>query len=124
MQAIISTPIPEPTRESTLGELVEQENATVAVRNATTSPGLAGETADFLITKNIQVTEIGNADKFKDQTQIYDYTGNPNTIQKILNVMGYSQTRLFHRSDPNSTVDILIELGADWVQKNTLPEVD
>ena len=124
MQAIISTPIPEPTRESTLGELVEQENATVAVRNATTSPGLAGETADFLITKNIQVTEIGNADKFKDQTQIYDYTGNPNTIQKILNVMGYSQTRLFHRSDPNSTVDILIELGADWVQKNTLPETE
>ena len=121
MQHTIATPIPEPTRESSLGELVEKENAKVAVQNATTSPGLAGETAEFLITKNIQVTEIGNADKFKDQTHIYDYTGNPNTVQKILKVMGYSETRLFHRSDPNSTVDILIELGADWVQENPLP---
>lgn len=124
MQNIISTPIPEPTREATLGELVEKENAKVAVQNATISPGLASETADFLISKNIQVTEIGNADKFKDQTNIYDYSGNPSTVQKILNIMGYSQTRLYHRSDPNSTVDILIELGADWVQNNTLPATE
>ena len=124
MQQIVATPIPEPTREPSLSEHVERENAKVAVQNATTVPGLASETADFLTTKGIQVAEVGNADKFKDETFIYDYSGNPFTIQKILNVMNFTDTRLYHRSDPNSTVDVLIVLGTDWARKNTLPDDD
>ncbi len=120
MQQIAATPVPEPTREITLDEYLLEENAKVAVMNGTTSPGLAGETADFFIANGFQVTEVGNLDKFKDQTRIYDYSGNPYTIQALLNLMGYSQIRLFHRSDPNSTVDIVVELGVDWVLENTL----
>jgi hypothetical protein len=121
MQQIVATPVPEPTHEITLDEYVREENATVAVLNGTTSPGLAGETAEYLIASGINVTEVGNSDKFKDQTLIYDYSGNPYTIQAILNLMGYSQTRLYHRSDPNTSIDIVIVLGADWVRENTLP---
>jgi hypothetical protein len=90
--------------------------------NGTTSPGLAGETANFFIANGFQITEVGNSGKFKDQTFIYDYSGNPHTVQALLNLMGYSQTRLFYRSDPDSTVDIVVELGADWVFENTLPD--
>ncbi len=124
MQQVAATPVPEPTREITLDEHILEENAKVAVMNGTTSPGLAGETADFFITNGFQITEVGNSDKFKDQTLIYDYSGNPYTIQALLDLMGYSQTRLFYRSDPNSTVDIVIELGADWVLENTLPDTE
>lgn len=61
---------------------------------------------------------------FKDKTFIYDYSGKPQTIQAILNLMGYSQNQLYHRSEPNNPFDILIVLGADWVQENTLPETE
>jgi hypothetical protein len=122
MQQISSTPVPEPTRVITLDEYVTIENAKVAVLNGTTSPGLAGETAEYLIANGINVIQVGNAEKFKDQTFVYDYSGNPYTIQAILNLMGYSQNRLYHRSDPNSSTDIVIIIGADWIQENTLPK--
>jgi len=122
MQEVSATPIPEPTHETTLEEYILQENATIAILNGTSSPGLAGETADFLIENGINITEVGNSDKFKDQTYIYDYTGNPYTIHSVLRVMGYSQNRLFHRSDPDTTADIVIILGADWIQENPMED--
>ena len=124
MQEISATPIPEPTREVTLEEYILQENASVAILNGTSSPGLAGETSDFLIANGVNITEVGNSDKFKDQTYIYDYTGNPYTIQSILQVMDYTQNRLFHRADPNTTADIVIILGADWIKENPMAESD
>ena len=124
IQQIAATPVPEPTREITLDEYVQQENAKVAILNGTTSPGLAGETAEYLIASGINVTEVGNSDKFKDQTFLYDYSGRPYTIQAILNLMGYSQNRLYYRSDPNNSADIVIVLGADWIQDNTLPKTE
>jgi LCP family protein required for cell wall assembly len=124
MQLIMATPVPEPTRVITLDEYVENENATVEVLNATVSPGLASETADFLLANGINITEVGNSDKFKDQTLVYDYTGNPYTVRSILSLMGYSQNRLFYRSDPSVTADIVIVLGADWAQENTMPDTD
>lgn len=124
MQEISATPIPEPTHEVTLEEYILQENASIAILNGTSSPGLAGETADFLIANGVNITEVGNSGKFKDQTYIYDYTGNPYTIQSILSVMNYTQNRLFHRSDPNTVADIVIILGADWILDNTMTELD
>lgn len=124
MQEISATPIPEPTHEITLEEYILQENASIAILNGTSSPGLAGETADFLIANGVNITEVGNSDKFKDQTYIYDYTGNPYTIQSILAIMDYTQNRLFHRSDSDITADIVIVLGADWIQENPMTESD
>lgn len=124
MQEISATPIPEPTREPSLEEYIQQENASIAILNGTSTPGLAGEAADFLIANGVNITEVGNYNKFKDQTYIYDYTGNPYTIQSLLNIMNYSQNRLFHRSDPNTTADIVIVLGADWIQENPMPDLD
>ena len=124
LQEISATPIPEPTQEPSLEEYIQRENATIAILNGTSSPGLAGEAADYLIANGVNITEVGNYDKFKDQTYIYDYTGNPYTVQSILTLMNYSQTRLFHRSDPDTTADIVIILGADWLQENPIPVTD
>jgi LCP family protein required for cell wall assembly len=124
MQFLSATAVPEPTQEISLSEYVQEENARVAVMNGTVSPGLASETADFLKANGINITEVGNSDKFKDQTYIYDYSGNPHTIQMILNLMGYTQNRLFYRADPSSTADVVIVLGADWGNENTIPEAE
>ena len=123
MQEIDATPVPEPTRVITLEEYVTQENASIAVFNGTSSPGLASETAEFLIENGINVTEVGNSDKFKDETTIYDYSGKPFTIQLILNTMNLNQTRLFHRSDPSVEEDIVIILGTDWALDNPIPDL-
>ncbi len=122
MQNISATPIPDPTEEITLEEFLAEENASLAIFNATSSPGLARVTADFLEAKGFQITEVDNADKFKDQTFIYDYSGKPYTIQSLLHAMGYTQSRLFFRSDSSVTTDIVIVLGADWVQENPMDE--
>jgi hypothetical protein len=124
MQNIAATPIPEPTQETTLEEYLAEENATLTILNATSSPGMATITADFLEAKGFQVSEVGNADSYKDQTLIYDYSGKQYTVQSILFAMGYSQNRLFYRSDPSVTTDIVIVLGADWVQENPMDELD
>ncbi len=124
MQQLAATPVPEPTREITLDEYLLQENAKVAVFNASSSPGLANLTADFLAANGINITEVGNYEKFKDQTFVYDYSGKPHTIQSILKLMGFSQNRLFYKDDPDNTADVVIVLGADWVLENTLPEAE
>jgi len=124
MQQLSATPAPKPTKVLSLDELVEEENAQVSVLNATVSSGLASETAEFLKAEGVNVAEVGNSNKFKDQTYIYDYSGNPSTIQMILNLMGYTQNRLFYRSDPSTSADVVIILGADWAQENTIPEED
>jgi LCP family protein required for cell wall assembly len=124
MQELSATPVPEPTRELNLSEYVQMENAQVTVLNATVSSGLASETAEFLKAGGVNVTEVGNSDKFKDQTYVYDYSGNPYTIQLILELMGYTQNKLFYRADPSTSVDVVIILGADWAQENTIPTVE
>lgn len=124
MQEISATPIPEPTREPSREEYLEAENATVSVLNGTSLPGLANVTGDFLEKKGVQITDVGNSDKFRDQTLIYDYTGNPHTIQYILSLMGYTDNRLFYKADPSPAADIVIILGSDWALDNTMGEAD
>ena len=124
MQSVTATPVPEPTQEITLEEYLEMENASLTVLNATSSPGLAGITAEFLEAKGFQIGEVGNAEKYKDQTFVYDYSGKPYTVQALLQVMGYTQNQLFYRADPSETADIVIVLGADWVQENPMNETE
>lgn len=124
MQNITATPVPEPTQEITLEEYLAEENASLAILNATSSPGLAGITADFLESKGFQISEVGNSDKFKEQTLIYDYSGKRHTVRALLTALGYTENRLFYRSDPSVTVDIVIVLGSDWVQENTMDELE
>ncbi len=122
MQVIAATPVPEPTKEITLSESVLAENARIAILNGTVSPGLASETADYLIANGINVAEVGNSDKFRDQTIVFDYSGKPATVQMILNLMGFNKNILFYRSDPSTTADIVIVLGADWSLENTITD--
>jgi hypothetical protein len=83
---------------------------------------LANVTAEFLEEKGFRVSEVGNADSYKDQTLIYDYSGKQYTVQSLLFAMGYTQNRLFYRSDPSVTADIVIVLGTDWVQENPMDD--
>jgi hypothetical protein len=95
-------------------QLMLEEAATVAVYNGSVVSGLAGATEAYLKGLSVNVVEVGNAD-LVPSTTIYDYTGNPYTLQYLVDLLGIQQTRIFNSYDPNSTVDVAVILGGEWV---------
>ena len=92
---------------------MQSEAANVGVYNGSSFSGLAGATDEYLRSLNVNVIDVGNGEAVP-ATTIYDYTGNPYTIQYLVNLMGIQNTRIFNSYDPTSTIDVAIVLGDDW----------
>lgn len=102
-------------------ELRQAESATVSVLNATTTPGLASQTTNYLLDQGINIIDTGNASDKSDTTVIIDYTGKPYTVQYLVELLNIQPNSIYSRYDPNSQVDIAILLGADWAENNSMP---
>jgi len=100
--------------------LVDEEYATVLVLNGTYTPGLASQTADYLRTSGLTVTEPGNADEYYEMTTIIDYTGNPHTVAMIVELMSISTENVFHRYDVSGQADVVVIAGQDWADDNPM----
>jgi len=98
-----------------------EENANVIIRNGTITPGLATRTQEYLLERDINVTWVGNADQVYAGTTLIDYTGKPYTVAYLAEILNIPPNKIFQRFDPESTVDITIILGEDWVENNDLP---
>lgn len=91
------------------------ENAKVAVLNGAGVEGLAGQTADYLRSKNLNVTTVGNADRLDyPKTLVIDYTGKPYTARYLKDLMNLSDSQILSQANPGNDVDIAVILGADW----------
>jgi hypothetical protein len=86
----------------------------VSILNGSGQSGLADSTRAYLEGQGMLITSTNNADQV-GATTIYDYTGNPYTVEYLVNLMGIQPGRIFSRYDPNSAVDIEIVLGPEWV---------
>jgi LCP family protein required for cell wall assembly len=95
-------------------QLMLDEAATVAVYNGSVISGLAGATQEYLVGLGVDVVEIGNSD-LVPSTTVYDYTGNPYTLQYLVTLFDIENTRIFNSFDPDSTVDVAVILGSEWV---------
>lgn len=95
-------------------QLMLDEGARIAVYNGSVISGLAGATEEYLVGLGVNVIEVGNSD-LVPSTTIYDYTGNPYTLQYLVDLFGIEQTRIFNSFDPESTVDVAVILGSEWV---------
>jgi len=102
-------------------ELMQIENAKVSVLNGAGVPGLATRTSDYLTTQGVNVTSTGDAPELYNATTIISYTGNPYTINYLVNLMGISENRIYNRFDPTSQVDVELFLGYDWANNNSMP---
>lgn len=102
-------------------ESMAAESARVSVLNATFTTGLAAETGDYLIGQGISVANTGNASEAAALTAIIDYSGKPYTLQYLVDLLHVEPSRIYHRYDPNSEVDIAILLGDDWANDNPMP---
>jgi LCP family protein required for cell wall assembly len=118
-----TTPI-TPAATGTVGnlaDLVQSEAASISVLNATTTPGLASATTEYLRTEGLNVTITDNADQAAAVTTLIYYTGKPYTVQYLIELLAIDSTNTYSRYDPYSPVDISIIIGADWVDQNPLP---
>jgi LCP family protein required for cell wall assembly len=102
-------------------ELRKAEAASVSVLNATTTPGLAAQTTDYLKNLGVNVTVTGNAEERSESTVIIDYTGKPYTVDYLVQLLNIQPNSIYSRYDPNSQTDIAILLGVDWAENNSMP---
>ena len=102
--------------------LMVQENASINILNGTFTPGLAGKTMEYLQGLGANVIGTNDAsDKPYPYTMIYDHTGNPYTIQYLVELMKISKFRILSRFNPESQADVTVIVGNEWANANPMP---
>jgi LCP family protein required for cell wall assembly len=115
-----SGPITPLATETKPQDMVDQEYAIVVVLNGTLTPGLASQTTEYLRAAGINVAEPANADDLYSKTTLIDYTGNPYTVEMIVELMSISPENVFHRYDVSGEGDIVVITGEDWAINNPM----
>ncbi len=112
--------IPTPVIED-LPLLIDEEQARVAIHNGTQVFGLAGATRDYLLSHDINVVEIGNADSAEyGSTQVIDYGSHPGTTLYLTRLMNVPPLNISSAPQADGEYDILVIIGGDW----QLPEAE
>ncbi|HUF40274.1 MAG TPA: LCP family protein [Anaerolineales bacterium] len=100
----------------TAEERAAAENANIQILNGTFRDGLASSTLDYLngLGFTIPAENAGSTEDKTVYTQIFDYTGNPYTVQRLVELLNIQQHLIFLRYDPENAVDVMVSLGDDW----------
>ncbi len=104
-------------------EQAQTEAASIYIYNGSGRDGLAARTAEYLSSLGITIPgdRLGNANQAVSLTSIYDYTGNPYTLNFLVETLNIQPQRVFLRYDPASSVDVEVVLGSDWAASNPMP---
>jgi len=97
------------------------DDATIGIYNGTYKSGLASETATYFETNHLNVSLIDNADTPYAHTTIIDFSGKPDTLTALIELLDLSTVKLYNQFNPDSEVDVLVILGDDWANDNPLP---
>jgi hypothetical protein len=120
-EVFFSGPVAPAATQASPQEMVRAEDATVSVLNGTLVPGLASQTADYLMSSGIVVAVPDNASDTYRETTLVDYAGKPHTVAFITELMNIPPENVYHRFDETSTADIVVTLGEDWATDNPMP---
>jgi LCP family protein required for cell wall assembly len=102
-------------------ERMRLEFASLAVEDGASGGDLGQRTADFLRGLGANVVSVGQAEQVYSLTTVIDYTGNPYLVQFLVQSLGIRESQILQRYDPNSPVDVVVKLGLDWLNNNSLP---
>ncbi len=112
--AFFSPPVATET-EIDLAAQMRAEEAAILVLNGTWTPGLAGETVQYLESLGFTIAGLGDAqDKNQETTQIIDYGGKTATVNFLAELLQVSAGSMFGGTDPDGEYDIELVLGTDW----------
>lgn len=104
-----------------LQAILQQEAATVAIRNGSSQTGLAERTSTYLQEQGIHVTEVGNA-AYQATTTLTFYGAKPYTIRYLKEFAGIAQDyHVVYAYDPAVNPQIVLILGDDFAANNKLP---
>ncbi|NDJ62249.1 MAG: LytR C-terminal domain-containing protein, partial [Chloroflexi bacterium] len=106
-----------PPEDLTLAELrerAEREDASIVVYNNTDITGLAGQTRDWLLSRQVTVSNVGNVPEASGgPTLIRDYTGNVWTARYLAELIGLPPERIQPGADGLTTEDVMVVAGPD-----------
>jgi polyisoprenyl-teichoic acid--peptidoglycan teichoic acid transferase len=97
-----------------LADLMKSENARVIIKNGTTQAGIAAKASELLRSLGMNIVSEAAADKAYSNTTIVNYTGKPYTVKFLVDTFKVKDARIVDKFDPNSPVDIEINVGSDW----------
>ena len=107
--------------EQNLETILQEEGASISVRNASSQEGLAAKTAEYLRAKGLNVVEETNA-AYQTYSTITFYGAKPYTLHYLVDLIKISpSTRIVYAYDPAATVDLVLYLGDDFAANSTLP---
>jgi LCP family protein required for cell wall assembly len=97
------------------------ELARIQVQNGAGVQGLATRVTLSLTSQGFLMTEAGDAPRLYPNTTIIDYTGRPETRQRLADLLGieprYIEIPSPNTPAPNATADIVIVLGQDYKER-------
>jgi LCP family protein required for cell wall assembly len=104
-----------------LSPLMQADGARVRILNGSYAAGLDTTTANYLLSLNVPVTEIGAADGAYTGTVIVVYAPKLYTLKFLQGLFGVNESaRIWIKPDPTSTVDVEVRLGQDWANSNPM----
>ncbi|MEO8397727.1 MAG: LCP family protein, partial [Chloroflexota bacterium] len=107
----------DPPDNLSLAELrqrAEAENASIVVFNNTTISGLAGQTRDWLASRQVTVGDLGNIPDANDAPMtIRNYKNKPWTARYLAQLLGLSEDRIQIGVDNLTQADVMVVVGPD-----------
>jgi hypothetical protein len=107
------TGVCDPGAEDLAGAALS-ERAALSIVSRTVQEGLATETGSRLTAAGLTVVSVGNADRFYDETIIYNYTGKDATARYLAMLLNVPETAIVVAEPTTALYDIQIVLGADY----------
>lgn len=106
-----------PQQELTIDDLrqrAEPESADIVVYNNTDVVGLASSTRDWLASRGVTISAVGNTPTPTNTTTlIRDYTGNIWTARYLAALMGLPQSAIQSGTDGITSADVMVVVGTD-----------
>lgn len=101
---------------------MQAEAASLAIINASQSPGLAGRTGEYLQqSQGVNVTQTSEAGEIRVATRIIDHSGNPYLVKYLVDLMGITSDNILIDLNLSSPVDVEVYLGNNWASNNPIP---
>lgn len=105
---------PETLSLAELRQRAEAENASIVVFNNTTISGLAGQTRDWLASRQVTISDLGNtANPDNAPTIIRNYKNKTWTARYLAQLLGLSEDRIQTGADNLTQADVMVVVGPD-----------
>jgi LCP family protein required for cell wall assembly len=101
---------------------VQTEATRIAIQNASNTAGLGEQTASYLQSLGFNIVGVSNANGTSDSSSIYIYSSKPFTLNYLSSLFGVSSSSIWSSYDPNATTDMILVLGNNWANNNSMPK--